>query len=178
MTFHVEQYLSQIAGFLRQNGGKAAERYMSTEEFVLTYGRKWTWRPSDQAPRLEPKHCFYNAGKLAMLRKDLTYVEGFFWRGTLPIPIHHAWLITPEGFVIDPTIQENAAYDAEGREYWGVPFSTTFVRRSWKGRSTCSILEHPERDYPILERTFVYVKRVHEERLSREITDEREARKA
>jgi hypothetical protein len=171
VTFHVEQYLEQVSSFLR-TGGKVFERYMSREEFVITYGRAWTWRPSDPAPTMEPNFCFHNAGQLAMVKKELTFVEGFVLRGKLPLPIHHAWCVTPEGFVVDPTLRTDPAHDTPGREYYGVPFSTTFLRRSWAGRSTCSLLDNVEQNFPILKRDFVYVKRVHEERLSREIKSE------
>jgi hypothetical protein len=176
VPFHVEHYLSQMADFLK-SGFRGADRYMSREEFVLTYGRYWTWLPGDW-PRFAPNFCFHNSGQLALMRKDMTYVEGFVWRGVLPFPIHHAWNVTPEGLVVDSTLRDDPEQDAEGREYYGVPFSTTFVRKSWRGRNTCSLLDHHEKDFPILKREFVYVKRVHEERLSRELKSEGSRRKA
>lgn len=171
-AFHVEQYLSQVAGFLREHNAKLG--YVSKEDFVLKHGRAWDWRRDDDDwPRMEPNFCFHNSGELAMARKDLTYVEGFVWRGKLPIPLHHAWCVTPEGFVVEPTLREHRDYDAHGREYLGVPFSTTFLRASWRGRDTCPVLDHFERDFPVLKKDFVYVKRVHEARLSRELRSER-----
>lgn len=49
-----------------------------------------------------PKECFKNAAERA-LWEPFDYVEGYAMRDSLCIPIHHAWLLNPDGEVIDVT---------------------------------------------------------------------------
>ncbi|MGO6791314.1 hypothetical protein ACCS70_35015 [Rhizobium ruizarguesonis] len=51
----------------------------------------------------EAKQCFRNATAFALVRHDVTYVEGFALDPALPIPLEHAWLIDDKGQVIEGT---------------------------------------------------------------------------
>lgn len=58
--------------------------------------------------------------------RALYYAEGFgFQTG---VPIEHAWAVTEDGLVIDPTWMEHPAYPVESWQYIGIPFAPAFVR--------------------------------------------------
>ncbi len=85
------------------------------------------------------KDCMMNAGRAVVFDSvDLTYVEGFAISGrSLRLPVHHAWLVTEDGQVIDPTWGQHGAMLAEdyridmdepedsepGVLYYGIPFT-------------------------------------------------------
>ncbi|ULJ72584.1 hypothetical protein [Rhizobium gallicum] len=76
---------------------------------LRTFGRLYTSiarRPRWLVPG-EVKQCFCNATAFALVRDDVTYVEGFALDPALPIPMEHAWLIDAIGQVIDPTWDDN-----------------------------------------------------------------------
>jgi len=66
--------------------------------FLNRFGREWTYAslPADIA-RGPERHCFENALRLALARPELAYVEG---REALS---GHAYCVTAEGVVVDPT---------------------------------------------------------------------------
>ena len=86
--------------------------------------------------------CFMNAQSHVMFGdsgEDLTYVEGYAIASNVPIAIHHAWLVTPDGEVIDPTWrgQKASAFGIDmkdepsvnpGVEYYGIPFDAEWLR--------------------------------------------------
>lgn len=100
----LRQYLELIANFQPKG----------FEALVLEHGTDYTPPASiAQNQRLmaeygvepgELKDCFANAGRECVFRAastpHLTYVEGF---AAGVIPVHHAWLVTDDGQVIDPT---------------------------------------------------------------------------
>jgi hypothetical protein len=79
--------------------------------------------------RDEPKQCFSNAGRRALEPDtDLLYAEGYTTSvGYLPIP--HAWLVTPDGEVIDTTLRGGDEVYGE-RGYFGLVFTQDYLRRS------------------------------------------------
>lgn len=56
------------------------------------------------------RECFRNAGLLALEDASLTYVEGFACTAAVGIAMHHAWVVTADGKVLDPTWQEGSSY--------------------------------------------------------------------
>jgi hypothetical protein len=66
------------------------------------------------------RECFANAIHLAIQYDDLTYVEGYALDEFMAI--HHAWLVRPDGRVLDPTwgYRRDAVYV-------GVPLHTRWV---------------------------------------------------
>ena len=60
-----------------------------------------------------------NAYQLAMDRSDLVYVEGY---AAGVIPVQHAWCVTTDGKVVDPTWKDGSAYI-------GVPLNGDYVRK-------------------------------------------------
>ncbi|MBX5212597.1 hypothetical protein HJB83_33820 [Rhizobium sp. NZLR11] len=73
-----------------------------------------------------------------LVRRDVTYVEGFALDPALPIPVEHAWLVDDIGQVIDPTWDDNI-----GHIYYGVPFERNFVARMMEqSGGQCGLLDH------------------------------------
>lgn len=53
--------------------------------------------------RMTPKDCFRNATVMALENPDLYYCEGYAFKPSLGIPIHHGWCVTNQGKIVDPT---------------------------------------------------------------------------
>jgi hypothetical protein len=110
--------------------------------FLLEHGRSWknSPLPKDIKP-MTMKLCFCNAAKLAMRRKDLTYVEGF---ASLIIPTQHAWCVDAKGNVIDPTWR-----DAESATYFGIPFKTEFLTKFLRNSKIYGVLDRWDIGFPL-----------------------------
>jgi hypothetical protein len=107
---------------------------------LRSFGRLYTSiarRPQWLVPG-EVKQCFRNATAFALVRDDVTYVEGFALDPALPIPLEHAWLVDDKGQVIDPTWDDNV-----GHVYYGVPFERNFVAAMMEqSDGKCGLLDH------------------------------------
>lgn len=92
--------------------------------FLLAHGRSFAIGPTTfEGPRMEQGRCFMNATHFSQSRDDLVvYVEGFV--SVYGVPIHHAWTATPDGIVIDPTIDNG---DKRIGDYFGVAFAPRYV---------------------------------------------------
>jgi hypothetical protein len=101
--------------------------------FMLENARNYAIGPQTfSGPRGEAKACFKNATHLALENPSLTYVEGKV--GVLT-PVDHAWCITPDGVVVDPTLDKGNKGITDGTydritEYYGVPFHTDYLRKA------------------------------------------------
>lgn len=92
-------------------------------DFLLKHSRVWEARHCPEAwANVVPRECFRNAGLLALSNPELTYVEGVAVAHA--IPTAHAWCVTPEGIVVDPTWA-----NPEEAAYIGIPFKTAFLKR-------------------------------------------------
>lgn len=93
------------------------------EGFVVEYGDEFLGQhlPEGMKP-MAPRMCFKNCFEVAENDSSLTYCEGFIVRSTLPLTIHHAWLIEEDGTVVEPTVTDAI----EGLSYFGVqlPFES------------------------------------------------------
>lgn len=92
-------------------------------DFYLLLGQQFTI--ADQTKDYEAYRgpmgsCYKNAFDLAQERQELAYCEGYALSAGL-FPMHHAWCVTAEGVVVDPT------WDASTSDYYGVPLNTGFV---------------------------------------------------
>jgi hypothetical protein len=87
--------------------------------------------------------CYMNALHAALRYRDLTYVEGYAYDGT--IPIHHAWLVRRDGRVLDPTW----GYRPDA-VYVGIPFRTTWALDRVVAQDRYGLLEDidPRRGLP------------------------------
>lgn len=112
----------------------------SNEALILKHGRKFKPPVSvEENDRLMEqygidagmaKDCFANSGRCVIgMHPDITYVEGY---AAGIIPVHHAWLVTKDGQVIDPTwngqISHGVTVDP-GHSYYGVPLKQNYVRQ-------------------------------------------------
>ncbi len=123
MTETTYGYLVSMRKLKRLHSPERAER--SPEGLVLAHGREWPWRPKPARYRMGmPRACFMNTLRLARRSPRLTYCEGFaatpLGANNKMFAVHHAWLLTPEGFVLDTTWPD-------GSGYWGIPLRTEFV---------------------------------------------------
>ena len=143
MTF-VEQ-LEDIARQLKsldrtQTGGLPSD---SIEAFVLKHGRYFKGQPLPARFRKGGfKLCFANSARMAERHRELTYVEGFANAPMLHERIvHHAWCTDKGGLVYDRTWD----FDPE-REYFGVPFKLSLVRKLLRLSGEYSVLDRWEPD--------------------------------
>lgn len=106
-------------------------------EFILRNGKQQAGSPLPEwMPMGVPRQCFANAAQLA-LSCGMTYVDGFAASHVLAgYPIHHAWVLGPEGEVIDPTWKT-----PEKCTYIGVSFDDDVLREHLLAAGTYGILE-------------------------------------
>lgn len=136
----LRQLLQERATLARNIYPNPDWKYGGFEELVLACGTAIEVKPLPKDIKLGlPQSCYFNSQKLAFKRKDLTYVEGYV---LIPdTPIAHAWLLTTEGYGVDPTLE------TPGAAYIGIPFSTKWLKsilasRKQKDRSAyLSIIE-------------------------------------
>lgn len=86
--------------------------------YYLGLGREYTPAPLPKGMvQGTPRQCYMNAGELALSEfRGLRYAEGYACC-TVPVPVHHAWLVDDQGRAFDPTW----GYVPEAR-YFGVVF--------------------------------------------------------
>lgn len=149
MTEHESQLTVHLTGMAELIESSKMPRpddfaYHSVERYILTHGQFWT-PPNGPLPRgvrpMMPKYCFDNAYRLAKRRpKTLRYVEGY---ATRFMAVHHAWCVTAEGVVVDPTWHD------PGDAYFGQVFSVAQVRAA-RTAQNCSVLRDWPNGYPLL----------------------------
>jgi len=127
-------YLQSVSEFISSNNPGRP----SLEGLILEHGQSYP-APSNEVnnQRMAANNvdegelggCYRNAqSQIIFDDTDLTYVEGLaVGSSSLPIPIAHAWLVTPDGEVIDPTWRGQEGV-TPGIEYYGVPFDNTWLR--------------------------------------------------
>lgn len=104
-------------------------KYGGFEELVLDCGTLMKAKPLPATMKHGfLQQCYCNCQELAFERKSLTYVEGYGLAPQVSIPVAHAWLLTAEGDVIDPT------WNPPGTVYLGVPLSTKWVKSFLESR--------------------------------------------
>jgi hypothetical protein len=92
---------------------------------VSKYGRRFDTHMAngDLLKFGEPKACFRNAARTALLRDGLFYAEGYAIEPDLQLPMEHAWLVDRSGRVVDPTWR-----DSHHHTYFGIAFKPDFVQ--------------------------------------------------
>jgi hypothetical protein len=125
-------------------------RFLGTEDFVLEYGRYWSPQKLPSGYKLMKLGlCGQNSSRLALKNHDITYVEGFAepynWYGR-QLYLGHSWVVDPAGRVIDVTWPEG------GKEYFGVPFETDFLRKIGKGKPVNTLLDRWREGFPLLRK--------------------------
>lgn len=116
-------FLEAQATLMRKIHSKPDWKYGGFEELVLDCGTLIKAKPLPRNIKHgSPKQCYWNCQELVFKRKNLTYVEGYAIAPQVSIPVAHAWLLTPEGYVIDPT------WHPLGIVYLGVLLSTDWIK--------------------------------------------------
>lgn len=136
MSF-IPEYLRAMDGLMQKTwGGEANNLYAK----VLAHGRPFK---TDTRPRpkgilkMRNKECFSNASRLAhQMYSDLIYCEGYALTEGIPVAIHHAWVVGPNGIVIDPT------WKTVGTEYFGIPFDEEYHLKSMGASGYYSIIDN------------------------------------
>ena len=140
---------AEIRVFLEAIAGHQAHlkaRGMTTPaQFQLDHGKSYPFGPHSFAGEREAQHeCFKNAGRMALEDPSLTYVEGYV--SVHGVPLEHAWVIDPQGRVIDPTISVRPG-DTSVKGYYGVPIRTDYLRRTVLQKGTWGVLAHDNFKY-------------------------------
>jgi len=120
--------------------------YASEADFILRHGRAFEWRALPRGVGMgSPRLCFDNATRLALRApRRYTYTEGYaINRLVAGNPVAHAWCIDQEGFVVDRTWDNGAAY-------FGVPFRVEYVRLIRTFTKDYGLINNEEMDYPLL----------------------------
>ena len=106
----------------------SAKHWMSADMLLTKYGRPFYMDAETFAgKRGQVKACYMNAFHLADRNHDLTYVEGKCHIGILPID--HAWVVTKDGRVIDPTLRDSSSSKITPCGYFGIPFKTEYIQK-------------------------------------------------
>jgi hypothetical protein len=148
-----EEWLARPKG-MRWNMVNAPEGVLA---LVLEHGLPFrpvawsTW--SEPYERGLEGECTRNAWRLVEGTESrlprVWYCEGYGWQGDYALlPIAHAWAVTEDGRVIDPTWREHPTYPLEQWEYLGVPLAAEFVRRKHGETGRYSILPALEGEVP------------------------------
>jgi hypothetical protein len=126
------EYMSQLA--------EMVDHPLALHNIVRAHGRVFDSGFRDVDPDetwTEQKACYRNAANVA-IENGWTYVEGLASPDFMPgLPIHHAWAVTPEGHVYDPT------WNNRGAGYVGVPFRTDYLVDELERRGVYGLLSMP-----------------------------------
>jgi hypothetical protein len=108
-------------------------------KFLLAKGKAFAIGPKTFAgKRGTPQRCYMNATKAALDDDNLLYVEGIV---TIHgVPIDHAWNVTQDGKLIDPTINSQGV-----GEYFGVTFPTGYLLQASLTNGYYGLLGHRSR---------------------------------
>jgi phage portal protein BeeE len=133
--------------------GEPAEGYLysSVDELVLSEGEAFKAGPlPNNVGDGQLGMSFMNAYRTVENHPDLTYVEGFAQMSHLEVPVYHAWTVTKEGDVVDPT-WDRFRRKGETISYFGVKIPIDLVRKTILARERYGVLENHEQDYPLLK---------------------------
>lgn len=107
ITKHLDQILAQFAG--------GTHSY----KIIRDHGVDCSGMERQKTKKMTAKQCFANAAHLA-IEKGYTYVEGYATTHKINFPLEHAWCVTKDGKLVDPTWED-------GAEYFGVPFKMDYL---------------------------------------------------
>ena len=140
----VEQYLERSIKGIRDTQCHTANQFVYFHgcEFKLCPDHKKYFRKHSRMGA-----CYRNAQRLVKkYPDDLTYAEGFastLIDGHLYPPVGlHAWAITRDGEVIDPTWDN-------GFEYFGVPFDLDYVLKTKVRRKEYGVIDNYQENFPL-----------------------------
>lgn len=121
--------------------------YAGMEDLLQQHGQFWAAGKLPRGVRYGvPKHCFQNAQDLVDKHPTkYRYVEGL---ALGVIPVHHAWCVTPDGTVVDPTWRDGATSTYFGVE---IPRETFHAHRT---EDNLTVLDGWDKGWKILREPF------------------------
>lgn len=94
---------------------------------IADYGREFLLgghlRP-EGIRKMRDRECYRNATLVALEHPQFIYCEGLASIPCIGLPVEHAWVVTEEGVVIDPTWKDL------GLSYFGIPFDLDYISRA------------------------------------------------
>jgi len=139
--------ISSMAQFTKMNKKSGNWKYYGSYDVIIKEGSFFNL-PENKNPRPpdvnkgKDKECYANAARLALYNPEYIYVEGIASPEFMNFPILHAWCIDKNGNVVDPT------WKTLGSVYYGIPFSTDFLRQTILKTGIWGLLpEYPRNDY-------------------------------
>ena len=130
--------------------------YASVTDFVLQEGEVFS--TVTKAPRLgKPQNCYQNCTDMVLDEPLLyTYVEGFYINPKLPILIHHAWVVTPDGTVVEPTLRwrGKTGVRREGHGFMGVRINSDLLLSAILQTRTYGVIDDYPNSWPLLREKF------------------------
>lgn len=129
---NIVEQMQAVRALRRRNIGRAeclCLVHTCVEDIVLTHGSLRHKHPLRITPaefgERRLGYCYSNALALALSYPErFTYCEGF--ATVMDIAINHAWCLDEDGFVIDPTWQDDTPM-SDSAEYFGIAFVLDFV---------------------------------------------------
>jgi hypothetical protein len=147
----IEQFLATMAEMVASMNNTRIGDYHSIMEFVLKNGTPFN--RIGKRPKSIRKgrrgYCFANAARLSLNCEHLTYCEGY---ATGIIPVMHAWCVTKNGTVIDPTWND-------GNAYYGVQIKRSYLMHSMYEYGGYGVIDIWKHQWPILKekrKTFLH----------------------
>jgi hypothetical protein len=142
----VTEFLKSTVAMMKMCNQRTINGYHGLHDFVLKNGRHWTPKILPAGMKVgTPRACFVNAGNLALKNPELIYVEGY---ATGVIPVNHAWCVTPDGIVVDPTWQYPNC--SPGDVFFGVAVKVEYLRMTVKRNKQFGLLDQWECGFPWL----------------------------
>ncbi|WP_280465841.1 hypothetical protein [Nocardia brasiliensis] len=128
----VVDYIRMIADVTTQAGhGRPEWVYRSAYHLLLALGRFFVPAPrAPGIPKMPDRYCYENASVTANANASdgLLYAEGFATPGAvMGLPLAHAWCVTPDGTVVDPTWQDSGAV------YFGIALADSAIQPPYAG---------------------------------------------
>jgi hypothetical protein len=142
----IEDFLTAIT--MLQNSTPDGKDRPSVEKFILENGRYFKPAPLPRnIPHGDIHSCFENAFLLAVKNKTkYFYCEGYATTGLLPTL--HAWGVTADGKVIDPTWCPDGSN--EKMEYFGIAFDWDYITKQFKSMKHFGLINDAKRKWPLL----------------------------
>jgi hypothetical protein len=106
-------------------------------DFMIKHAHEFEFGPASfEGPRGEVHGCFMNSIHAVIEDPTLTYVEGKV--SCYGVALDHAWCINADGFVVDPTLEDNG----QTLGYYGIPFIKEYVSRVFVAhKAYCGVLD-------------------------------------
>ena len=125
-------------------------KYPNVQSYVRAKGRIYqSARLPDDVSYGPINQCYANAYHLVESHPELTYVEGY--ATVYGLPIAHAWAVTRDGTVLDPTwYNPKIAARPEEHAYFGVPIPFEQVKKTVRSRGEYGVIYNPEEGLPLL----------------------------